>query len=349
MKSCYFLAIFLIVIYVNSVISLDKIKKKIDTIPAKALFEGYFYLQRLYPGVSSTDNLKFSSNTPKLKYFTLNEKFLYFSKSAEDKTKIQGGLKLKRILDKKTDKTSEGKCCTNIKYKDFTPKFTQNPQKAPLFTQKNKEHGHSFTNANFCLDLFAPFKARWRLCGYRPIDAYRLQLKIVYFLIKSTVNLKTGKAPAIIEKFLTNSKLAPESIDTNWNWETQKKWGGKCSSNFMQSPIKIIEGSVSTAQVEELKIKYMLLNTHVEVVRRYNEIVIQFKNDPGLLLIELGTKRLIYRPKYISFRFPGEHNILGKRYSGDMLINCEEVSEQVLLKLILENKNYKWFDIDYPP
>jgi hypothetical protein len=299
---------------------------------AKPYFEGYFYLQRLYPGISSLDNLKFSASKAKLKYFTLNEKFLYFSKSIKDKTKIEGGIKLKRILDKRNDVTKEGKCCNNLRYIDYSPKGDQNAKTVPLFTKtsltkdKNKL---SFKKANYCLEIFAPFRARWRICGFRPIDAYRLQLKLVFSLIKTTVDLKKVKSPVVFEKFLTHSKLAPEPVPYNWSWATQKKWGGFCTSNFMQSPIKIEEELVSTAQAPDFKVKYNLLNTHVQVVRRYNEIIINFLNDPGLMMIELESKRVIYKPKYISFKFPGEHNILGKRYAGDMQIHCEEVALDV--------------------
>jgi hypothetical protein len=46
-------------------------------------------------------------------------------------------------------------------------------------------------------------------------------------------------------------------------------------------------------------------------------------------MIEYEKRKIIYQPSFISFRFPGEHSILGKRYSGDMLINCLEVSNDV--------------------
>lgn len=187
----------------------------------------------------------------------------------------------------------------------------------------------TFKKANYCLEIFAAFRARWRICSFRPIDAYRLQLKIVFSLIKTTVDMKKSKGTVVVEKFLTNSKLAPEPVNANWNWATQRKWQGKCTSKYMQSPIKIVEETTSTTQTPGFKIKYNLFNTQILVIRRFNEIIIQFKNDPGLMMIEFDGKRILYKPSYISFRFPGEHSILGKRYAGDMLINCEEVSHDV--------------------
>ena len=331
MKQNYLLAIFFILIYTFSVsCNTTAVKTSATKKTYKPYYEGYFYLQRLYPGIAALDNLKFSSERSKLRYFTLNEKFIYFSKNSRDKLKIKGGIKLKRILDKRNDVTMQGKCCSNLKYVDFTPKKSENPKNMPLLTNKTSNKKMSFRKANYCLEIFAAFRARWRLCAMRPIDSYRLQLKIVFSLIKTTVDLKKTKAPLVIEKFLTNSKLAPDPINANWNWSTQKKWEGKCKSKYMQSPIKIEEEKTSTSQVPGFTIKYNLLNTHIEVVRRFNEIVIQFKNDPGLMMIEYEEKRIVFKPTYISFRFPGEHSLLGKRYSGDMLIHCDEVSLDVI-------------------
>lgn len=157
---------------------------------------------------------------------------------------------------------------------------------------------------------------------------YRLHLKLVFNLIKRTVNMKKVDSTKIMDKFLTNSKLAPEP-SLNWNWETQTIWENKCKSKLMQSPIEIKESEASTDQVSNFKISYLMLNTNVEIVRRFNEIVINFTNDPGLIMIELNNKRLMFQPKYISFRFPGEHVIVGKRYIGEMLINCDEIEFDV--------------------
>jgi len=156
-------------------------------------------------------------------------------------------------------------------------------------------------------------------------------LKIIFAIVNAT---NKSKKPGMTQKLLSNSKLSATPVKINWNWETQKKWGGKCSSTLMQSPIRIIETPISgeaidgSGSTEAFKVSYNLLNTHVEVVRRFNEIVVKFVNDPGLIMVESGNKRTLFQPKYISFRFPGEHNINGKRYSGDMLVNCREVSEK---------------------
>ena len=141
MKQKNLLAIFCILIYVVSVICMVKPAKKPSNKKSyKPYFEGYFYLQRLYPGIAALDNLKFSSTKSKLRYFTLNEKFIYFSKNSKDKMKIKGGIKLKRIFDKRTDVTKEGKCCSNLKFVDFTPKISQSSQNTPLYTKESSKN-----------------------------------------------------------------------------------------------------------------------------------------------------------------------------------------------------------------
>ena len=213
---------------------------------------------------------------------------------------------------------------------NYVQKSVINPKTSPIFKKKpnTSRRELNYQNANYCLDIFAPFRARWRLCSLRPIDVYRLHLKMVFILIKRTIKMKNMNSTKIIDRFLTNSKLAPEPV-LSWNWETQTKWENKCRSKLMQSPIEIKESTANTDQIPNFKISYLLLNTNVEIVRRFNEIVINFTNDPGLVMIEINNKRVTYQPKYISFRFPGEHVIIGKRYIGEMLINCEELEFDV--------------------
>ena len=67
------------------------------------------------------------------------------------------------------------------------------------------------------------------------------------------------------------------------------------------------------------------LEVLVVVKRKFEEYIVKFKHDPGLIKISLGEINLIFRPNYISFRFPGEHVVNGKRYEGEILINCDEI------------------------
>ena len=93
----------------------------------------------------------------------------------------------------------------------------------------------------------------------------------------------------------------------------------------MQSPIKIVNEETVTRQQPEFAITYSFLDTYVKIQKRYGESIIKFINNPGLINMTKDNSNVMYIPKYISFRFPGEHVIAGKRYNGEMLIHCKEI------------------------
>ena len=231
------------------------------------------------------------------------------------------------IVDKRGDKVNQGKCCINVKYVNYSQKLIKVAKKDPLNSPKMKilqKQNH----ADFCLEILAPEQARWRICSKTPMEIYRLHLKLVFAVIKQNMTPNTSQK-VLIERFLSNSLLAPEKMSVNWNWETQKQWGGQCKSSFMQSPMPIQddESLITLKQEDNFRISFNLLDTNVKIVRRFNEIVVTFLNDPGYFKVANGRNFIIYRPKYISFRFPAEHVILGKRYLGEMQINFKELTK----------------------
>jgi len=62
----------------------------------------------------------------------------------------------------------------------------------------------------------------------------------------------------------------------------------------MQSPIPIKQGNVATKQISNFSINYIFNCARVLIVRRFNEIVITFRNDPGLIMITIGKKKGIF-------------------------------------------------------
>src|SRR5690606_29271305 len=62
------------------------------------------------------------------------------------------------------------------------------------------------------------------------------------------------------------------------------------------------------------------------ISRRFNEAIIKFSNHPGTVQISLNNESIMFKPKFISFRFPGEHSFTGKRYNGEMLVHLKEVN-----------------------
>jgi len=233
-----------------------------------------------------------------------------------------------------SDSPSEGKCCENIRYINYIKSSETNPKTAPIFKKNQSSSKFSYKKANYCLEIFVPFEVRWLLCTKTLIDVYRFHLKLVFSMIKFNVNMNKVDSAKIMDRFLSNTKLTSQNSSTQWNWATQSKWEGKCRSRFMQSPIEIKQSNTIIPSQKSLKFYYQILNTNVEVVRRFNEIVVKFQNDPGLFMIEIDKKRIVFEPKYISFRFPGQQLINGKKYPGEMLINCKELNLKVNFLLI---------------
>ena len=52
--------------------------------------KGYFYVQRLYPGLDPLSNIKLSEYNMQYKYFELNKNMLFFAKNKKTIEDIQG-------------------------------------------------------------------------------------------------------------------------------------------------------------------------------------------------------------------------------------------------------------------
>ena len=130
-----------------------------------------------------------------------------------------------------------------------------------------------------------------------------------------------------IEKFIKNAKTSSKPRAADFNWESQLKWEQGCKSEFSQSPINIETADTIVSQQVEFSVNYNFLDTNVKIEKRFTETVIRFTNNPGLITLTKAGTSIIYMPKYISFRFPGEHMVLGKKYNGEMQIHCREVNK----------------------
>ena len=142
-----------------------------------------------------------------------------------------------------------------------------------------------------------------------------------------------------------NAKSQPKPQSIDFKWDDQRKWGFNCKDTFMQSPIKIMPEETVPSPQTEFGMSYSFLDTYVKIQKRYGESIIKFINNPGLINITRGNTNVVYIPKYISFRFPGEHIVLGKRYSGEMLIHCKEIHpDKVEFEIKIEKKNLECID-----
>lgn len=116
----------------------------------------------------------------------------------------------------------------------------------------------------------------------------------------------------------------------------------------MQSPIKIVEEEIAPTLQRDLEISYSFLDTYVKIQKRNGESIIKFMNNPGLINIRQDNTYVMYIPKFISFRFPGEHIVLGKRSIGELLIHCKEIHpDKVRFNINKEKKNFEWINYHY--
>jgi len=253
------------------------------------------------------------------------------------------------------DDMRSGKCCSRMKYNEFPGAKglsgilvarAQNTKKGkpiikktaicenkcsknPLVNiskpkkQMEKRKGSPRLNANFCLDLFVPEEARWRICHYSQDKISELHMKLMYYVLET--NFK-GKI-SVITSFLANSRIARDPPLENWNWDNQNHWKGKCKSNLMQSPINIMPNMIKKA-LANFSISYNFLPVHTLIKRNQKEIIATFLNFGGIVQINIDGTYLLFTPTYMSFRFPGEHSFSGERFMGEIVLHLVELSTQ---------------------
>ena len=186
-----------------------------------------------------------------------------------------------------------------------------------------KMKGTPKKNANFCLDLFIPDEARWRICHSSQDKISELHMKLIYYTLNA--NFK-GKMD-IISGFLAKARVGRDPPLSNWSWESQNKWKGRCKSNLMQSPINLTKSNVKKAHTG-FGISYNFLPVFTMIKRNQKEVIATFLNFGGTVQIAIGGTFVLFTPTYMSFRFPGEHLFEGTRYMGEIILHLTEMSGQ---------------------
>lgn len=128
-----------------------------------------------------------------------------------------------------------GATCTNPK---LPLSKRANPINSPSVSKKKAKAAKAKPEkmlANFCILIFVPNEARWRICNYKKSSIKKLQLKITY----SVVKLKSKNNFKILNKLIQNPNILTTPPMSNWSWDDQDKWTGMCQSKRMQSPINI--------------------------------------------------------------------------------------------------------------
>jgi hypothetical protein len=196
----------------------------------------------------------------------------------------------------------------------------------------SKRHITGNNKLNFCVEIFILNKTKWRICSTTRTNIYRLYIQLKFNIIRTGNKIKGPAAlKKMFYKFLSWSHFPAKKM-TSWNWDfnNQDKWEDNCKSKLMQSPRRIEEYNTSLHQKRKFQVNYKFESVKVEIVKHGPELIVLFKENPGLLMISFRKGFSFYYPKYISFRFPAQHIVLGKRFPGEILITFEDkVKEEV--------------------
>lgn len=323
----------------------------------KAPFRGYFWLQRMFPGSDPIDNIKESEFHTRKVLIEANEEMIYFREGEKKEDEIEDSISLGDLYDTKQDNALQGQCCKRITFEEFpagnslrniipaVPATSKgksaakdaksslgksnstanklNPVFSPSKSSKQEKKKSPRSQANFCILLHIPEEARWRICHENQQEVAKLQLKIIY----SVLRLKAKAKPGLMESFLSQIKVGSVENLAPWTWENQNKWGGKCQSTNLQSPINISKKDAIPVE-PNFGIAMHLTDVQTLVKKNFNEIIVTFLKFGGVLKLTVENTYLLFTPQFMSFRFPGESIVDGKRSKGDIILNFAELSHE---------------------
>ena len=211
-------------------------------------------------------------------------------------------------------------------------KCNKNPLTSSSKTKKEiqKSNVSAKSKANYCIDLYVPEEARWRICHSSQDRISQLHMKLIYNTLNSNFQGKMD----IISSFLSKARIGRDPPIPEWNWETQNKWKGQCRSDLMQSPVNIMKSSIKKPS-GSFNISYSFLPVFTMIKRNQKEIIATFMNFGGIVQVSIGGVYSIFTPTHMSFRFPGEHVFEGKRYMGELILHLVEIASQRVKIFIL--------------
>jgi len=259
----------------------------------------------------------------------------------ETKVNKKSFLELEKVVkSENSEKNDRRNVCAKAKIKNPLAKVIKpkdlpitkiNPVTAPSPSKKEEKKLKETINvANLCVLIHVPDEAKWRICSGSKTLISKLYVKIIYSVLKKQSKNNTK----VLEKIIENPKiLVPRTIG-NWNWDEQGKWKGKCNSNFMQSPINITKKDIKKSE-SRFSLAMQLTEVHTLIKKNFGEIIVVFLNFGGVLKIAIENTYLMFTPQYMSFRFPGETIIDGKRSMGDVQIHFAEINSKTVFNFNL--------------
>lgn len=190
--------------------------------------------------------------------------------------------------------------------------------------------------ANICIDILKPDSVTWRICSDKQENISMLQTKLNYNILAAKGGKKFTKK--VIENFMLFNKKDANSEKNvkNWHWDSQKSWGNFCKNpSILQSPINILTSNIANRNYGKgiqkdsrmnFGIDYHFEEVPTVIKKHYEELFVHFMNYAGVLKYTVDNVNLVFQPQYLSFKFPGEHLIDGKRPEGEVLIHFTELN-----------------------
>jgi hypothetical protein len=237
---------------------------------------------------------------------------------------IKSTVKGKKLLARARSRVRGNSCILkNKKLKISSVGFSSSPINTPSVPRKvaksavlNSEE----KQANHCINIFIPDEVRWRICSGKKLEIKKLQMKIIFNVLR--IQSKNNKK--VLERLVDNPMGISSPLIGNWNWDEQQKWRGMCSTGIMQSPIDYITPLANKLK-KNFSFSMKLKKTHTLIKKNFGEIIVVFLNFAGLLKLEIDSRYILFTPQYMSFRFPGETIMDGRRSMGDMQLHFSEL------------------------
>ncbi len=323
----------------------------------KGPFKGYFWVQRMFPGSDPIDNIKESEFHTRRVLIEANDEMIFFREGEKKEDEIEDSISLGDLYDPKQDNALQGQCCKRISFEEFpagnsltniipaVPSTSKgksaakdaksslgksnsasnklNPVFSPSKSRRAEKRKSARSVANYCLLLHVPEEARWRICHENQQEVAKLQLKVIYTVLRIKAKAKAG----LMESFLNQIKVGSVENLPFWTWENQNKWGGRCQSTNLQSPININRKDAIPVE-PNFGIAMHLTDVQTLVKKNFNEIIVTFLKFGGVLKLTVENTYLLFTPQYMSFRFPGESIVDGRRSQGDILLHFAELSSE---------------------
>lgn len=322
-----------------------------------------FYFQKIYAGNDPSQLISLSDKSYNKHTVSLYENLILLKNINSNKSlgsiDSVDSIKLISIYNKDLDDNSSSKCCYNIQKISYQQCFGDCYKSNITGFQANHCIELSTTNDIFSWRLCSENESDI------DVFIYKLKLAILNVINKQESSDKSKlNYQQFIENSLINnySSISNDSKDfKNWDWHNQLNWGSRCmnTENNLQSPIILdnpedqvalllennstsnSRANTNTNTNDNVKIEYYFEPTEPVVSTFGRENIISFPNYSGMIrlttlnsngnsnsknVLNTQNNTIAYQPNFLSFKFPSEHQISGKRFDGELQLHLTEIN-----------------------